>query len=120
MADAGRGVGLVLVERLVLEQRVGQRVELFPVGAEKLDDLLVGLVHDPAHLLVDQLLRSLGDLTRPGEERATAVSGSDRERPDRRLWCAVPPNTGSLARAIGAKRPPARSFMAGHPVGRKT
>jgi hypothetical protein len=63
MLDAGRRVGVVLVERLVLEQRLGKPVETIPVLSEEFGDVLVGLFDDTANLLVDELpgvLRELG------------------------------------------------------------
>jgi len=41
MCDAGRGVGGVLVERLVLEERLGEVVELVTVFPKERQDLLV-------------------------------------------------------------------------------
>ena len=48
----------------MLEQRVRERVELRPVLAEQYDDLAMGLLDDPADLVVDELLGlrcNLGD-----------------------------------------------------------
>src|SRR5712692_617000 len=49
-------VRIFLVEGLVLEQRIRQGIELAPILFEQRDDLLVGLVDDAAHLVVDELL----------------------------------------------------------------
>ena len=68
MADAGRGVGLVLVERLVLEQRLRQRIELRSVLAQQRDDFFVGLFHDAPDFGVDELLRVLRDLGGTGQD----------------------------------------------------
>ena len=60
--DARGLVGLVLVERLVLEQGARERLEAVALALEQRDRLLLGLVDDLAHLLVDQPLRVLGGL----------------------------------------------------------
>ena len=54
--DAGGRVGLVLLERLMLEQSVGKRFELVAVGAHQLCDLLVLFLDQVPHLFVDELL----------------------------------------------------------------
>jgi hypothetical protein len=65
--DAGGGVRVGLVERLVLEQRLGERVELRAIRAQQRLDVLVRRSDDPAHLVVDQLLRLGRDLGRAGK-----------------------------------------------------
>ena len=73
----------ILVERLVLEQRGGERVQARPLGLQQLGDTCVGLLDDPPHLLVDQPLGLLADLRGAGEERAAlAVAGDQRQRPE--------------------------------------
>jgi hypothetical protein len=64
---------------MVLEQGLREGVELAEVLAEELGCLLVGLVDDPAYLVVDQLLRPLGHLARV--ERPAAVVRGDGDRP---------------------------------------
>ena len=74
--DAGGCVRLVLVERLVLEQRAGERVELAAVLASAARTTsLVRLVDDPPHLVVDQLLRVRRDL---GDTRGAAARAPSR------------------------------------------
>src|SRR4051795_6176344 len=51
----GHLIRLRLVERLPLEQSAGEGLELIPVLGEKVDHLALGLLHDPADLLVHQL-----------------------------------------------------------------
>src|SRR5204863_6684173 len=55
VADARGSICLVLVERLVLEQGLRQRVELRPVLAQERDDLFVRLFHDAPNFAVDEL-----------------------------------------------------------------
>src|SRR5256885_6207126 len=55
--DSGRGIRVHLVERLVLEERTGEGVELDALARQQGDRLVVQLVDDPPHLLVDDLLR---------------------------------------------------------------
>jgi hypothetical protein len=64
--DAGRGVGLVLLERLVLEHGHGEGVELVAVGAHQFGHVLVRVLDQVAHLLVDELLSDRGDVARAG------------------------------------------------------
>ena len=58
--DGGRvrnpdgGVRVVLVERLALEQRVRERVELLAVPGQDAERALVALVADPAHLGIEK------------------------------------------------------------------
>src|SRR5204863_3220729 len=53
--DAGGRVGVGLVERLALEEGLGQRVELVAVVAQQLAHLVLLLLDDPPGLAVDQL-----------------------------------------------------------------
>src|ERR1700728_818085 len=53
---AGGGVCVALVERLMIQQRHGQSLELFAVGADQRGNVLVGGVDQLTHLLVDHLL----------------------------------------------------------------
>ena len=111
--DARRGVRIVLVERLVLEQRCGEPVELRAVLGEQFDDFLVGVVDDPAHLLVDQLLCARRDLGRAGEQRALAVRRKHGDRPDR---LAHPPAADHLAgETRSAAGCPTRRLCVGSP-----
>jgi len=76
-APIGLGVlliGLILVERLVLEQSLCEGIELVAVLPQQ-RDLLVRLVDDPSHLLVDQLLRALRDLGGAGQQPTASVDG---------------------------------------------
>src|SRR4051794_27122001 len=59
--EAGRGVGVDLVERLALEQGARERLELRTVLVQPAERVLVALFHDPARLDVDQLTCRLGD-----------------------------------------------------------
>src|SRR5215207_3724231 len=52
-------VGGILVERLLAQQRLGERVELAAVLGEQVADLGVGLFDDPPDLLVDEPLGRL-------------------------------------------------------------
>jgi len=67
-------IGLILVERLVLEQSLCEGIELVAVLPQQ-RDLLVRLVDDPSHLLVDQLLRALRDLGGAGQQPTASVDG---------------------------------------------
>src|SRR5271154_1979209 len=57
--DAGRGVRRGCIERLRLQQRVGEAVELLAVVGEQVCDLLVGGLDHPMHLFVEQALCGL-------------------------------------------------------------
>src|SRR5204863_311242 len=76
------GIGLVFVERLVLEQRCREGVELVAIALQKRDNFRVRRLDDPPHLVVDQLLRVLRDFGDAWEERAAAVNRRDRDWPD--------------------------------------
>ena len=72
--DARHGVGVDLVERLALEQRLGEGVELLAVVADEPPvSPRVLLVDDPAYLLVDQLLGRLRTTAGAGQRGALAV-----------------------------------------------
>ena len=74
--DARRRVGLRLVERLGLEQRLGERLELVAVLDEQSVDLRVRLVDEPPDLVVDHLLGvARRSRAAPGEQRACASAG---------------------------------------------
>ena len=55
--ETGGLVGLVLVERLGIEETFRESVEVLAVDAERLDRVAVALVDDAAHLDVDNLTR---------------------------------------------------------------
>src|SRR3954452_967698 len=57
-----RGVRVVHVERLLLEQALGQAVARVAFLAQQAGDRLVGVVDEPLDLRVDQLLGRLGHL----------------------------------------------------------
>src|SRR4051812_47504504 len=80
--DPRRRVGVVLVERLALEQRVGQRVEVLAPLGEQHRHVVVGVVDEPADLLVDELLRRLRRLGRSRQQRALVVGGQHGDGPD--------------------------------------
>ncbi len=65
---------------------------------EQARDALVGLVDDPPHLAVDQLLRGLGDLRDARQQRALRVGRDHGDRADR---VAHPPAADHLARDPG-------------------
>ena len=94
----GGRVGVQLVERLALEQRLGQRVEPLAVVRQQLAHVVELLVHDPAHLGVDQLLGRLRDRLGPGQQRALAVARRHREEAD---LLAHPPALDHPARDPG-------------------
>src|SRR6266508_3783723 len=96
--DAGRRVRVVLVERLVLQQGLRERVELAAVLAQQRHDFLMRRVDDPADFLVDELLRVLRHLGRTREERPAAVGWEHRERSD---GVAHAPAADHLARDLG-------------------
>src|SRR5205823_7374750 len=75
-------VGRGLVDRLLLQQALDERIELGPVRLEEGDDLLLGPVDDAPDLGVDQLLGALRGLGYAGQERPLAVAARDRDRPD--------------------------------------
>src|SRR4051794_12927678 len=68
--DARDAVCLVLVERLLLEERRNQRVEARAVLAQQGADLVLAAVDDAAHLLVHHALRLRGDLGGARQQRA--------------------------------------------------
>src|ERR1700677_787558 len=68
VAHAGGGVGVGCVERLGLEQCLGEVLELVAVFFEQVCDLVVGCVDERAYLLVDGALGLLGCLAGAGEE----------------------------------------------------
>jgi hypothetical protein len=95
---AGGGVGVRRVERLGLEQRMAEGVELVAMLAEHLGDLRMGVVDQTAHLLVDQALGVPGRLADAGKERSGAVAREYGDRSDR---IAHPPAADHLARDLG-------------------
>src|ERR1700738_5438294 len=80
---AGGAVGVLRVERLGLEQRMAEGVELVAMLAEHLGDLRMRVVDQTAHLLVDQALGVLGRLADAGKERPCAVAREYGDRSDR-------------------------------------
>ena len=80
--QAGRCVGLRLVERLRPHQRLGERVETIPVLGEEPDRLVVRLADDPLDLRVDALARVLRDLGQPLQRRRFAVLRQNRDEAD--------------------------------------
>jgi hypothetical protein len=58
-------------------QRRGQAVQVRTVLGEELDHLLVGVVDQVAHLLVDESLRRVGGLARAGQEEIGFRPGRD-------------------------------------------
>src|SRR3954449_363530 len=79
--EAGRGVGVDLVEGLALEQGACERFELGTVLVQPAERVLVALLHDSARLDVDQLTRRLRDGA--VRQRAVPVGREHRHRPDR-------------------------------------
>ncbi len=55
--QSGCGVGVSLVERLLLQKRRGECLELIAVLADQLDHMAVSPVDELAYLRVDELLR---------------------------------------------------------------
>src|SRR5919197_3053352 len=97
--DARRRVGVELVERLPLEQGLGERVELVAVLAQQRDDLRMGGLDDAPDLLVDQpLRRRRGRAVAAGVVRRDAVA---REHGHRAYRVAHAPAAGHLARELG-------------------
>src|SRR5262245_65274101 len=95
--DTSCRVGVLLVERLVLEQGRDERVEPAPVLLQQVDYLLMGFLDDAAHLVVDELLRGGRDLGDTRKQGAGAVAWENGDRPDRR---AHPPPPDHLARDL--------------------
>src|SRR5436189_159317 len=77
--------------------------------AQQSEHLLVGLVDDAPHFLIDELLRLLRRCSRSGQERSSAVHGQDRDRPHHRAHPPaadhLPRNAGELLQVrLGARR----------------
>ena len=91
------GVGVVLVERLVLEQRGGERVELAAVLRSSATTSLVRLVDDAAHLVVDELAACAGETSAapgrngPAPSRGSTATGPIAELMPQRptIWRAI-------------------------------
>ena len=88
--DSGGRVGVVLIERLVLEQRLGESVELVAVLGEDAGDIVVRCGDELAPLLVDQPLGLLRHLVRVRQ----SVLREHGDGPDRGVH---PPSTDHLA-----------------------
>ena len=97
MRHAGGGVGRLLVERLGLEQRLRERVQLAALARQQLGRVGVRLVGQPPHLGVDDLLRVLRGLRDPGQQLAVwpsegstatgPIAGLMPQRPT--IWRAI-------------------------------
>ena len=94
----GGGVGGFLVERLGLEQRLGQRIELGALAAQQLEGARVRLVGQPPHLGIDRLLGQLRGLGDAGQQRPAA-------RRRRALRPARWPGSCPSARPSGVRSP---------------
>src|SRR5438045_2270081 len=68
-SDSGGRVRVGLVERLVLEQRLGEGVELVAVVAQQVEHVVVQDGDELTNLLVDQLLGLRRDLGDTGQQR---------------------------------------------------
>ena len=64
----------------MLEQRVGQAHELVLVGAQEPHSVLVGVLDEPADLVVDQRGGLVGDARLGGDELAVLMPGADLDR----------------------------------------
>src|SRR4029453_1821715 len=81
--DSGRGIHVFLVERLVLQERVREGVELASVLLQQRNDLLMRLIDDAPNLVVDALLGGRRDLGGAGQEWARPAAGGGRDGGDR-------------------------------------
>jgi len=79
-------VRLVLAERLMVEQRLSEGVELIAMLAEKQPDFCVRVVDQAMHLLVDQVLQAQAPLRLARGVRDPRAS----PRSDRRLHRQLP------------------------------
>ena len=80
--DGGELVGeRGALEHLALEQRQREPVEHVAVGRDELLGALLGRVEQPADLVVEQLVRALGDRREAGR-RAEVLVGVGGEQPD--------------------------------------
>ena len=78
--DPGHAVGIELVERLVLEQRLGQTVQPSSVLAQLLERAGVALIDDPPSLRLDQLAGRLRERIGTARENDLLLAAGPEDR----------------------------------------
>src|SRR5215207_10526514 len=117
----GSRVGVVLVQRLVLEQRAREPVEPLPITGQEGDNLVVCRRDNAAHLLVDESLGLRRDLGDTWKERPGAITRDDGDGAERVAHAPAPDHLACepgqlLDVGLGAGADLAEDELLGHPA----